>query len=149
MEETLHSLARIVLYGLPTSLLVILLCVYLKLMYFKPFEKMLAERYAATEGARKAAEESLERANAKAVEFDAALLKAQQEIYAEKEQYLKRLHDAQSAELQVAREASEKKLAEARAQLAADGAAMKESLAVQSETLASEIADAILSGRAA
>ena len=74
MDATLlHELGRIVLYGLPTSFLVILLCIYLKVMYFKPFQKMLAERYEATEGARKAAEESLARANAKAAEFDAAL----------------------------------------------------------------------------
>ena len=57
MDATLHALGRIVLYGLPTSFLVILLCIYLKVMYFKPFQKMLAERYEATEGARKAAAE--------------------------------------------------------------------------------------------
>src|SRR5579863_9826203 len=92
MDATLlRELGRIALYALPTSFLVILLCIYLKVMYFKPFQKMLAERYEATEGARKAAEESLSRANAKAAEFDEALSKARQEIYSEQEQYLKKL----------------------------------------------------------
>jgi F0F1-type ATP synthase membrane subunit b/b' len=149
MDETLRQLGRIVYYGLPTSFLVILLCIYLKIMYFKPFQKMLAARYEATEGARKAAEESLARAHAKAAEFDAALQQARQEIYAEQEQYLKKLQEQQAAEVETVRRASEEHLEQARQQLAAEGAAARESLAAQSDRLASQIADAILSGRAA
>ena len=137
------------LYGLPTSFLVILLCIYLKVMYFKPFQKMLAERYEATEGARKAAQESLERANAKAAEFDAALQQARREIYSEQAQYLKRLQDQQAAEAETARRAAEERLNQARQQLSAEAAAARESLAAQSDLLASQIADAILSGRVA
>ena len=137
------------LYGLPTSFLVILLCIYLKVMYFKPFQKMLAERYEATEGARKAAQESLERANAKAAEFDAALQQARREIYSEQAQYLKRLQDQQAAEAENARRAAEERLNQARQQLSAEAAAARESLAAQSDLLASQIADAILSGRVA
>jgi len=138
-----------VLYGLPTSFLVILLCIYLKVMYFKPFQKMLAERYEATEGARKAADESLARANAKAAEFDAALQKARQEIYSEQEQYLKRLQEQQAAEAESARRAAEERISQARQQLATEAAAARASLAAQSDILASQIAEAILSGRAA
>jgi F0F1-type ATP synthase membrane subunit b/b' len=149
MDATLHALGRIVLYGLPTSFLVILLCIYLKVMYFKPFQKMLADRYEATEGARKAAEESLARANAKAAEFDAALQKARQEIYSEQEQYLKKLQDQQVAETEAARRAADQKIAQAREQLAAEASAARASLAAQSDLLASQIADVILSGRSA
>jgi F0F1-type ATP synthase membrane subunit b/b' len=149
MDETLHQLGRIVLYGLPTSFLVILLCIYLKVMYFTPFQKMLAARYEATEGARKAAADSLARANAKAAEFDAALQQARQEIYSEQEQYLKKLQEQQAAETAAVRRASEEHLEQARQQLAAEGTAARASLAAQSDLLASQIADAILSGRAA
>jgi len=145
----LHDLGRIVLYGLPTSFLVILLCIYLKVMYFKPFQKMLAERYEATEGARKAADESLARANAKAAEFEAALQKARQEIYSEQEQYLKKLHEQQASEMDAARRAADERINQARQQLATDAAAAKASLAAQSDVLASQIVEAILSGRAA
>jgi len=147
MEETLHALGRIVLYGLPTSFLVIVLCIYLKAMYFKPFQQMLAARYEATEGARKAAAESLARANAKAAEFDAALQKARQEIYSDQEQYLKKLRDQQAAETEAARHAAEVRLKEAREQLAAEAATARASLASQADLLASQIADAILSQR--
>jgi|ERR1051326_5126275 F0F1-type ATP synthase membrane subunit b/b' len=149
MDKTLHDLGRIVLYGLPTSFFVILLCIYLRAMYFRPFQKMLAARYAATEGARKAAEESFARANAKAAEFDTALQKARHEIYAEQEQYLKKLHDQQAAEAEAERVASEARIGEARQQLAAEAATARESLAAEADRLASQIAEAILSGRAA
>ncbi len=115
------------LYGLPTSFLVILLCIYLKVMYFKPFQKMLAARYEATEGARKAAEESLARANAKAAEFDAALQKAPQQIYTEQEQSTKKPHDQQAAEAESARHAAEERLNQARQELAAEAAAARAS----------------------
>ena len=149
MDATLHALGRIVLYGLPTSLLVILLCIYLKLMYFKPFQKMLEARYEATEGARKAAEESLAKANAKAAEFDAALQQARREIYAEQEQYLKLLRDQQAAEMEAAQKAADARLTQAREQLAAEAANARASLASQADLLASQIADAILNGRVA
>ena len=149
MDETLHALGRIVLYGLPTSFLVIVLCIYLKAMYFTPFKKMLDARYQATEGARKAAEESLERANAKAAEFEAALNKARQEIYSEQEQYLKKLNEQQAAEAEAARRSAETRTNEAKQQLAAEAAAARASLQAQSDALAGQIADAILSGRAA
>jgi F0F1-type ATP synthase membrane subunit b/b' len=149
MDEILKQLGRIALFGLPTSFLVVLLCIYLKVMYFKPFQKMLAARYEATEGARKAAEESLERANAKAAEFDQAIQKARQEIYSEQEQYLKKLHDQQTAETEAARVAAENRIKEAREQLSAEAAAARASLAAQSDLLASQIAEAILAGRPA
>ena len=147
MEATLHALGRIVLFGLPTSFLVILLCIYLKIMYFGPFQKMLAARYEATEGARKAAEESLNRATAKAAEFEAALQQARHEIYSEQEQYLKKLRDQQAAETETARRAAEARLTKAREELAADAAAARASLASQADLLASQIADVILGGR--
>jgi F0F1-type ATP synthase membrane subunit b/b' len=147
--KLLSELGRIALYALPTSFLVILLCFYLKVMYFKPFQKMLAERYEATEGARKAAEESLERANAKAAEFDAALTKARQEIYSEQEQYFKKLQAQQASETEAARKAADDRLNHARQELATEAEAARQSLAAQSDILASQIAEAILSGRAA
>ena len=149
MDALLPALGRIVLYGLPTSFLLILLCIYLKVMYFKPFQKMLAERYAATEGARKAAEESLAKANAKAAEFDAALQQARQEIYSQQEQYLKKLQEQQAAEAETARHAAEERVNQARQQLTAEAEAARASLAAQSDLLASQIAEAILTGRAA
>ena len=66
MDSTLHALGGILLRATPTFFLVFLLCFYLKKVFFKPLEKVLQERYDATEGARRLAEKSMERASAKA-----------------------------------------------------------------------------------
>src|SRR5580700_9443805 len=83
MDKLLHDLGGIVLNGLPTFFLVLILAVCVKYLYLKPLEKVLAERYRLTEGARKAAEESLKSADSKIAEYEEALGKARGEIYQE------------------------------------------------------------------
>ena len=51
------------------------------MIFFKPLEKVLRQRYEATEGARKLAEQSLERAAAKTAEYEAAMRAARAEVY--------------------------------------------------------------------
>jgi len=60
----------------PTFLLVIFLHFYLKSMFFNPLEKVLKQRYEATEGSRKLAAESLERAAAKTADYEIRKLPA-------------------------------------------------------------------------
>ena len=55
MDATLHALGEILLKAVPTVLLVVVLHFYLKYVFFRPLKKVLAERYDATEGARKLA----------------------------------------------------------------------------------------------
>ncbi len=83
MDKTLHDLGGIVLNGLPTFFLVIILAGFVKYLYLKPLEKVLAERFRLTEGARKAAEDSLKNADTKIAEYQDALNKARSEIYME------------------------------------------------------------------
>ena len=73
MDKTLHDLGGIVLNGLPTFFLVVILAVCVKYLYLKPLEKVLAERFKLTEGARKAAEESLKSAGDRVAEYEKAL----------------------------------------------------------------------------
>ena len=73
MDATLLALGGILLKAVPTFLLVILLNFYLKAVFFKPLEKVLRQRYEATEGARKLAAESMERAAARTAEYEAAM----------------------------------------------------------------------------
>ena len=54
MEKTLHDLGGIILEGLPTFFLVLILAVFVKFLYLNPLEKVLAERFRLTEGARQA-----------------------------------------------------------------------------------------------
>ncbi|HTS27721.1 MAG TPA: hypothetical protein VMH81_17725 [Bryobacteraceae bacterium] len=134
---------------MPTFFFVVFLHFYLKYMFFKPLEKVLHERYLATEGARQIARESLERASAKTAEYEAALRAARTEIYQAAEQLHKQLQEKETAELTAARHRGEALIEEAKAQLGKDVEAAKAGLAQQAESLANRIADALLRRSAA
>src|ERR1035438_4367491 len=98
MESTLHALGGILLRATPTFFLVFLLTFYLKKVFFQPLEKVLQQRYEATEGSRKLAEQTVERASAKAAEYEAAMRTARAEIYKAREQSFKELQERRAAD---------------------------------------------------
>ena len=144
MEATLHALGGILLKAVPTFLLIVLLHFYLKRLFFKPLQKVLRQRYEATEGARKLAAESLDRAAAKTAEYQAAMRAARGEIYQAQEQLHKRLQDGEFAELTAARRRAQAAVEEAKTQLSIDVEAAKTGLARDSDLLADQIAESIL-----
>jgi len=149
MEETLRALSGILLRAIPTFVLVVLLHFYLKAVFFKPLQKVLRQRYEATEGARKLAESSLAKAAEKAAEYEAALRAARSDTYKELEQLRRQLQDERAAGVREARARAEAAVAQAKATLAAEVASLKKNLEAESETLADRIATKILRGRAA
>ena len=149
MEETLRQLGGILLRAVPTFILVVLLHLYLKFIFFKPLERVLRERYDATEGARKLAEESIARASQKAAEYEAALRAARADTYKEMEQLQRKLHDDRAASVKEARAQADAAVAHAKAALTAEVEALKKNLGSESDTLADRIASKILTGRAA
>ena len=147
MEKTLHDLAGIILEGLPTFGLVLILAIFVRSLYLKPLEKVLAERYRLTEGARKAAEDSLKNADSKIAEYQSALAKAQSEIYRDQEVFLKKFRDEQAETVRQTREQSDARVAEIKLSIAKEADAARANLEAQSETLATQIADAVLTRR--
>ena len=145
----LHALGGILLRAVPTFLLVILLHFYLKSMFFKPLEKVLHQRYEATEGARKLAEQSLEQAAAKTARYEAELRAAKAAMYQAQEQLRKQLQEREAAGVAEARTRADAAIKLAKTQLAADVEAAKASLAADSESLANQIAETILRRNAA
>ena len=149
MDLILHQLGELLLKAIPTFVLVVVLHFYLKFVFFKPLAKVLQQRYDATEGARKQAEQSLKDADAKTAQYEAGLRAARSEIYQAQEQIHKELQKREEAELAAARQQAETAIQKARAELAADVEAAKTGLARESDVLANQIADAILRGSAA
>ncbi len=147
MDQLLQQLSGILVNALPTAFLVIVLSVYLKFVLFKPLDKVLSERYALTDGARKAAEESSKSAGDKVSQYEAKLNSARVEIYKEQEDFLRNLHNEQAEQVKAARAESDARVAAAKAALAAEAAAAKLSLDAQSDALATQIADSILNRR--
>jgi F-type H+-transporting ATPase subunit b len=149
MDATLRALGQILLKAVPTFLLVIFLNYYLKNVFFKPFRKLLQQRYEASEGARKLAEQSLERAAAKAADYEAALRRAKGEVYENQERVHKQLHEQQESELAAAGKEAQAAVARAKDDLAKDVEAAKDGLVRESDMLAQQIADSILRRSAA
>ncbi len=149
MEQTLHALGEILLKAVPTFVLVLLLYVYLTRMFFRPLEKVLKQRYEATEGARKLAGESMAKAAAKTEEYEAALQAARGELYQELGQLRRKLQDERAAALEHARREIEAQIGQAKADLEQEVGQLKQSLAGESDALATQIANSLLSRRAA
>lgn len=149
MEATLQALGAILLKAVPTLLLLILVHLYLKWMFFGPLRDVLRKRWEATGGARTAAEVAVSKANDKAGEIDAALRQAREEIYQELEETRKRLITEQTGRIDEARKQSHALVHQARDQVAADTDAAKRELAGTVESLAGQIAHSLLDRRTA
>src|SRR5215831_19509388 len=132
MDVILHQLGQLLLRAIPTFVLIVLLQFYLKRMFFRPLEAILKQRYEATEGARKAAEESLARASAKTAEYEVAMRAARSEVYQAHEQLHKQLQEREAAQIAEARQRADAAVRAAKADLARDVDAAKASLAKES-----------------
>ena len=149
MDQILHDVAGLIVNGLPTFILVLILTICVKFLYLKPLDNVLAQRYKLTEGARKAAEESLRNADSRISDYEAALAKARTGIYQDQSEFLRRVQAEQSAQLEVAKAESAARIAAAKDAIAQEARTARESLDTQSDALADRIADTILTGRAA
>ncbi|HYI96763.1 MAG TPA: hypothetical protein VEX68_24695 [Bryobacteraceae bacterium] len=147
MEATLHALGQILVQALPTFFLVLLLFVYLRSIFFKPLERVLAERDEATQGARQKAAAALDRAQAKAAVYEDQIRAARNDIYREQEEARLKWRDEQTAQIAAARNRTETLVKEAKASVAAEANQAKADLALNSQSLADEITQAILQRR--
>jgi F-type H+-transporting ATPase subunit b len=144
MDATLHALGGLLLRAVPTFVLVVVLHFYLKGMFFRPLEKVLQQRYEATKGARKLAEQSLEKAAAKTAEYEAAIRAARAKVYQDQEKLHKQLQEQEASELTAARGRAEAAVQAAKEELGRDVREAKAGLDRESEMLANKIADSIL-----
>jgi F-type H+-transporting ATPase subunit b len=149
MEQTLNALGGLLLKALPTFLLVLVLHYYLKYVFFKPLEKVLQQRFDATEGARKTAEQSLARAEEKARQYETALRQAKAEVYHEQEQIRRKLQADRADRVREARQKTDAAVAQGKAALEAEVEQLKTQLGAESEALAEQIAQAVLRRRVA
>lgn len=142
-----HQLVELVITALPTLFLFFFLYFYLRRFFYNKIERVLDERRQATSGTRKAADQSLKRAEAKAAEYEEKLRAARTEIYKEQEALRKKWRDEQAEALAGARQQTDALLKDAKVSLDAQCAAAKASLGTESEALAEQIAKSILAGR--
>ncbi len=149
MESTLAALGGLLLRALPTFFIVLALHFYLKYVFFKPMQRVLDQRYAATEGAKEQARQSLERAAAKAAEYEEAMRAARAEVYHAQEQLHRRLEEQRARDLEAARAQAGEAIRKARADIAADVEEARRTLAAEAGVLADQIVESVLNRRPA
>lgn len=144
MDSTLNQLGGILLNAVPTVILLLVVFLYLKWMFFRPLEKVLAERKLATTGTREKAEALLAKAGQTAAAIEAELKKARESIYQEQEEARRRWSSDQTAQLDQARNSAREAIHQAKMQLETETAAAKRELSATAESLAEQIAKTLL-----
>ena len=144
MEQTIQALGGIILKSIPTVILLLILHFYLKAMLFRPLDKVLKQRNELTEGARKAAAQSLAAADSKQQEYEAKFRDARADVYRAQEEMRRQWLSDQAGQIAEARQRSEASVHAAREQIMADAATAKRNLEATSAVLADEIAAAVL-----
>lgn len=144
MDSTIQELGGLLLKAIPTVILLLVVYLYLRWMFFSPLEKVLAQRRASTQGTLDRAEALRKKASEVAAAVEEQLRKAREEIYQEQEATRHRWSADQSAQLEQARSDSRGLIRQAREQIEAETAAAKRELTATSDSLANQITKIML-----
>jgi F-type H+-transporting ATPase subunit b len=144
MESTLHDLGQLLLKAIPTLFLLLVVHFYLKRMFFRPMEDVLAKRRAATEGQRESAEAMRAKAGEQTKAIEDQLRQAREAIYQEQEEARRRWTGDQGAQLEAARQQARELIQQSKHDLDDEAAIAQEQLANTADTLADQIANALL-----
>jgi F-type H+-transporting ATPase subunit b len=145
--EIVNQLGVLFLAAVPTVIIVFLFYLFMRWSFFKPMERVLSERHQRAEGARVEAEASRVAAHDKQRLYSETVKKARSEVFAEQETQRRRTLDERQATINNARTAAQTALQEAKKEIAAEVKAARMELERSKDTLADDIADAVLAGR--
>jgi len=145
--EIVNQLGELFLAAVPTVIIVFLFYLFMSWSFFKPMQRVLSERRKRAEGARVEAEASRVAAHEKLRSYNETVKKARVEIFAEQESKRRRTLEERQATINAARATAQSALQEAKKGIAADVQAARAELELSKDTLANDIAQAILAGR--
>ena len=142
--EPLVALEEILLQAIPTFLLVWLLYLYTVQVFFRPLQKTLQKRHAATGRLREMAAENIALAERKTAEYQEALRAARAEVYRQQEQERQRALERKAELLRQARQQAEEIVHRTQQEIRGEVEDAKKGLAQESEQIALSITEAIL-----
>jgi F-type H+-transporting ATPase subunit b len=142
--DILRQLQGLLWGALPTTIIVLLFFFFLRWAFWRPLERVLAERRAATEGAQKEAGELVAQANEKLRQYEESLRQARAEIYRQQEAARRLALEERARILRDTREKAGEMLRQAKLEIAGDVAAAKKDLDAESRRLAEEITRTLL-----
>jgi F0F1-type ATP synthase membrane subunit b/b' len=144
--EIVNQLGELFLEAVPTVIIVFLFYLFMRWSFFLPMQRVLAERHKRAEGAKVEAESSRVAAHEKQRGYSDTVKKARSEVFAEQEIQRRRTLEARQATINAARATAQSALQEAKKEIEADVKAARAELEQSKDTLANEIAEAILAG---
>jgi F-type H+-transporting ATPase subunit b len=140
MQEIVHQLGELFLQAVPTVLILLAFYGVLRVLFFKPLLKIMAEREARTAGARKAAEAAQAAAAEKIKQYQEALKQARAKVYIEQEAARKRVLDERAELLKEARKKGAAEVAKAKERVAKELDAARHDIETTIAQLSVEIA---------
>jgi len=144
--EIVNQLGELFLAAVPTVIIVFLFYLFMRWSFFRPMERVLSERRKRAEGARVEAEASRVTAHEKLRTYTEAMKKARAEIFTTQEVQRRRTLEERQATINAARATAQSALQEAKKGIVEDVKAARAELEQSKDSLASEIAEAILAG---
>lgn len=144
MDLILHQLGELVLGSVPTIILFVLLILAYNILVRGPLEKMLAERRARTSGAIEQARGALSAAEAETTVYEDKLRGAKAEMFAAREQRVKRWNEEREAALHEVRQTAQERVESARHEINKSADAARAQIETTSSELSSKILQAVL-----
>ena len=144
MEKTFNQLIDLVLGAVPTMVILVILYVFLRIVFFGPLQKLLKERHDATEGRQKEAAKSIAAAESKAGEYTAAFEQARAATLRAREAARQEALQARAVLVATSRAAAAERIQAALIGIESDVNVAREQLGRDSEQLAESITEAIL-----
>ena len=148
MQQTLQSLAEILLKAIPTAVLLLALLFYFRAVLFGPLEKILKQRDELTAGTRHAAMKSLKLAEEKIAEYDAKMRDAHSEVYRQQEEIRRGWLADQASQIASARDSSAASVKTAKEEVAKEMFVARATLSESASALADQVVSSVLSRRA-
>jgi len=144
MSDLVHQLGELFLRAVPVAVIVLLFYAIMRVIFFQPLLKVMAERDARTIGAQKAAEAAQAAAAEKVRQYEEALRQARAKVYAEQEADRRKLMEERAASLKDARSKAEAEVNAAKERVAGEFAGAKKEIETTTAQLAAEIARRVL-----
>jgi F-type H+-transporting ATPase subunit b len=144
MDETLRQIGELLLGSVPTIIFFLLLYSFYTVLVHKPLTRVLAERYARTQGAIEKARADIAAAEAHTAEYEQRLRDARVALFKYQESRRAQASQVRAAAVAQARDQAKAQVEQARAALEEDKLAAKNSLEGEAGRLASEIIRTVL-----
>jgi len=144
MDEILKQLGALMLGSVPTILCFIVLVVAYNFLVYRPLRRVLAERRARTVGAVASASAAIAAADANTRKYEEALRAARAEVYAAREERIRRWNAEREAVVTEARKAAQDRVAAAQREIASAAEAAQNQVKAGSAALIAQVVKAVL-----